>query len=222
MNMQRELACANTFNRDYLNGCFSDRNLWRIVTSNAASAAANSGSIGTLEPGKLADIAVFDGSVQSGFRAVIDARPQDVLLVMRGGKTVFGEKPVISKLGKGYCESVRVCEENRLLCLHQDTGIGFRELRLRNSDTYPLFYCGVPHNEPSCLPRRPASVNESSAYSGLRPDIDLDGDGLRDEIDNCPMIFNPIRPLDNRRQADVDGDGAGDECDSEPFTELMQ
>jgi hypothetical protein len=38
---------------------------------------------------------------------------------------------------------------------------------------------------------------------------DCDGDGLRDEADNCPQAANPD-------QRDTDGDGIGDECDPDP------
>src|SRR5207248_2733756 len=38
---------------------------------------------------------------------------------------------------------------------------------------------------------------------------DRDGDGLPDEADNCPALFNPD-------QADEDDDGQGNTCDSTP------
>lgn len=38
------------------------------------------------------------------------------------------------------------------------------------------------------------------------PQIDTDGDGIPDNVDNCPSIPNPD-------QADLDGDGIGDACD---------
>ncbi len=39
---------------------------------------------------------------------------------------------------------------------------------------------------------------------------DADGDGIADELDNCPQRYNPD-------QADTDGDGIGDACDNCPF-----
>ena len=46
---------------------------------------------------------------------------------------------------------------------------------------------------------------------------DSDGDGIPDATDNCPTVFNPIRPIDNGGQADFDGDGVGDACDPCPL-----
>jgi len=40
--------------------------------------------------------------------------------------------------------------------------------------------------------------------------VDSDNDGVADEQDNCPTVFNP-------NQTDSDGDGVGDACDATPF-----
>ncbi len=39
--------------------------------------------------------------------------------------------------------------------------------------------------------------------------IDTDGDGFREDIDNCPYTSNPY-------QLDADHDGLGDLCDADP------
>jgi hypothetical protein len=45
----------------------------------------------------------------------------------------------------------------------------------------------------------------------------MDGDGIDNGADNCPTVFNPIRPIDNAVQPDADNDGMGDPCDANPL-----
>jgi hypothetical protein len=76
--------------------------------------------------------------------------------------------------------------------------------------------CGVPEGEPTCTPQRSTSIAGSSTYDGAPTDADADGDGIDDEDDTCPAVFDPIRPVDDGAQPDTDGDGTGDACDSTP------
>ena len=39
-------------------------------------------------------------------------------------------------------------------------------------------------------------------------DTDKDGDGVMDNVDNCPLVVNPS-------QLDTNGDGKGDDCDDD-------
>ena len=46
------------------------------------------------------------------------------------------------------------------------------------------------------------------------PVVDLDADGVPDDLDNCPLVANP-------NQADADGDGLGDACETDlPVVDL--
>src|SRR6185312_9455071 len=85
-----------------------------------------------------------------------------------------------------------------------------------NAGIYPAFACGTPTNEPSCTPTRPMAVAGSTIYTGAAGAGDMDGDGVPDASDNCPSVFNPVRPMDNGMQPDVDADGVGDACDPCP------
>ncbi|MBU1240974.1 DUF4215 domain-containing protein, partial [Myxococcota bacterium] len=109
MNMQRELKCADSYNANYLNGYFTDRDLWLMATLNGAMAISMDDAIGSITVGRVADIAIFDGSTNTDYRAVIDAQPNDVSLVMRGGEVLYGDDDLISTLVVSSCDAMDVC-----------------------------------------------------------------------------------------------------------------
>src|SRR5205823_1049405 len=51
----RELACAAHWSDKQLGGAFTDEDLWRMVTINAAAATGTTDTLGSLTAGKLAD-----------------------------------------------------------------------------------------------------------------------------------------------------------------------
>jgi hypothetical protein len=110
------------------------------------------------------------------------------------------------------CESIGdVCGVNKTACIQREIGKSFAALKSANTNSYDLFFCGTPRSEPSCDPMR----DEGNQYdfTGLVSLSDVDGDGIDDDSDNCPNMFNPVRPMDNGVQSDVDNDGIGDACD---------
>lgn len=215
MNMNRELRCADELNTKYFNGHFTDADLWRMVTINAAYAVGAGNVVGQLTAGYVADIAIFDGKTSKDHRAVVDAGVEDVSLVLRGGKPLYGDDELMTGLGAGACEtfSGNVCGIAKRACVAQDIGGGttLASIRTAGDAIYPLFFCKntVPTSEPSCVPYRDTYPNGIAAG-------DKDGDGVTDEQDNCPAFFNPVRPMDSAKQSDVDGDGLGDACDRCP------
>jgi cytosine/adenosine deaminase-related metal-dependent hydrolase len=217
MNLLRELACADAFNQTYLDGFFRDEDLWLMVTRNAALATASDAKLGLLATGHLGDIAIFDGRTNADYRAVIAAQPADVVLVMRAGKPLYGDAAVVSGLGAAGCDAVTVCSAMKSVCLQSEINTTYTALQSSGGSTYAAFFCGTPTNEPTCTPKRPTSVSGSTVYTGAPSASDGDGDGIPDASDNCPKVFNPVRPVDGGKQADADGDGVGDACDPCPL-----
>jgi cytosine/adenosine deaminase-related metal-dependent hydrolase len=214
MNMLRELACADAYNKQNLGGYFSDEKLWQMATWNAAIATGSDQLLGSLEAGKLADISIFAAGPNRYHRAVLEAGADDVLLVVKAGEALYGEADVVDGL-TGGCEALEVCDSQRSICLESEFGVGYAELAgqvAAGNPAYPAFFCGEPDGEPTCVPSR------SGEFTGVAAAGDPDGDGLADG-DNCPDVFNPLRPIDGDVQADVDGDGVGDACDETPVGE---
>jgi large repetitive protein len=213
MNILRELRCASSYNANNLGGYFNDRELVDMATKNAAEALGSGMKLGTLGQGFEADVSIFDGSQHADFRAILDANPPDVVLVLRSGKALYGDQSILQALNAAdRCEQVDVCGRSKLACVQRETGSTIADLRAAIApSSYDLFFCTDPPNEPTCTPFRP---NE---FTGVPGSNDLDGDGVADDRDNCPNVFNPPRPLDMGMQADADSDGAGDACDLCPL-----
>ncbi len=220
IHMLREFACADFFNSVYLNGFFTDRELWKMGTVNNAAALGILDVTGALRIGLAGDIAIFDGLEHPNFyRAVIAGTERSVALVMRGGKPLFGDKAIMDAIaGTEDCEFIDICGTDKKICLKDETGKTLAEINEHNKGSYPLFFCGVPENEPTCIPSRSRTIDELNPYTGEITLEDSDGDGIPDVEDNCPYIFNPIRPIDGGVQADEDGDGIGDACDPCPLS----
>jgi cytosine/adenosine deaminase-related metal-dependent hydrolase len=215
MSMLRELRCADAWNRQRLDGWFSDRDLLDMATIHAARAVGADGSLGSLEVGKLGDIAVFNGAdvtdPADAARAVVDASATDVLLVLRGGVPLFGDEAVVTGLDD-TCDALEVCGKPRAACTRSEYGVPLATLTSSVVGAYPLFTCDdTPEGEPTCVPSRPGE------FSGQITPSDSDGDGLTNGSDKCPTVFDPPRPMDDGAQPDLDGDGVGDACDPTPL-----
>lgn len=214
MNMPRELACAQEFNQQYLNSTFSDKELWEMVTINAARALGFEDQIGKLSANYWADLMIFkpDESLENEFKQAINVNPDNIALVLRGGSPLYGEQQLLAAMDN-HCEQLsegfHLSEKS--VCV-VETGFNLSELSNKNNDYYPLYFANnTPSDEPTCVPAR------YQEYQGLITTDDKDGDNIGNDKDNCPNIFNPVRPMDNGKQADYDGDGIGDACDKHPM-----
>lgn len=225
MNMLRELQCAAFLDEHRFGGYFGPARLWEMATLGGARALGLESRVGVLAPGHVADLAVFAKRGRQGHDAVVKAKPGDAVLVYRGGTLLIGHKALAGQLGKD-CEDIAagpdgVCGTPLQACVKAATGKTLAEVRTKvEAKAYPLFFCGDPKDEPSCLPARSLtndSIDGSTVYSGQSVPEDTDGDGIANGVDACPTVFSPVRPVDDGKQADSDGDGKGDACDACPL-----
>lgn len=218
MNMLRELQCADYLNRLHYDETFTDQEIWKMATYNAAIAMGAEDELGILYEDYVADITIFDGTGHYPYRAVLDAEIDDIALVMRGGSPLYGDAELIEGLVSeedlDQCEVLDICERDRRACVELDTNLSLADIESGvHPDSYPLYFCDDPEDEPTCVPSRP------DEYSGITDDQDISGDGIPDSMDNCPDYFNPIRPMDGATQGDTNGNGVGDVCDPCPLSE---
>jgi 5-methylthioadenosine/S-adenosylhomocysteine deaminase len=100
-NLLGELKVADRVNKTLWAGKISDEELVQMATINGAIAYGIDKEVGSLEAGKFADLLVVaKKSGVSAYRSVIDARPQDVLLVTISGDPLFGAVTAMDALGK--------------------------------------------------------------------------------------------------------------------------
>ena len=197
MNMSRELTCASDFNRDYLNNSFMQKELWAMVTTNAAKSLGVDNQLGDIKVGYWADIIIIKSKKTNAYEDLIHINPDSILLSFRAGKPLFGYSTLMANFTDG-CESLsQQGLPGRQVCLNNDTGYSLTNLAEVNKDFFALYQSEFDNSEPSCTPAR---YNE---YSGLITATDYDGDGISNDADNCPNIFNPIRPMDNNIQVNV-------------------
>jgi len=216
MQLGRELACARELDQTHFAGRIGDRRLWQMATANGARAAGMDGVLGSLVPGAVGDVLVVPRRMLEPYTAVVTAQSEDIALVMRGGLALYGHADLIEAI-EGVdtdCEPITVCDQSRRACVARETGDAETLVSLTAAvagTTEPLFSCGPPINERTCTPFRPG------AFDGLPVEGDMDGDGVPDELDNCPTVFNPPRPIDDGQQPDSNGNGLGDACDPCPL-----
>jgi len=226
MSFVREFKCVRGLNENNFGGYFSEEDIWRMATTNGALATGTYHAIGMLKKTYFADIAIFNGKEHKRHSAVTNAELADTVLVLRSGRPMYGDSALMSELGKGHCEDMPkaadsgdnalwgtgVCGVAKKACISDDpsTSVTLSGVVSAITPIYPLYFCGTPTNEPSCVPMRPGQ------YGGIPTEGDQDGDGIPDSEDKCPTVFNPVRSLESG-QGDIDGDGIGDECDVCPF-----
>ena len=93
-----ELKVADLWDDEMLGDIFTDYEMVQMVTSGAASATNWDNEVGTLEPGKVADLVVVDNIHANPYRNLINAIDPDVRLTVVGGLAVYGDEDIMAGL----------------------------------------------------------------------------------------------------------------------------
>ena len=106
----QELSVADSLNQAAFGGLLSDEGLVNMVTVNPARALGRGSDLGRIAPGCLADFTVVSPQGPSAYRALIDAAPQHVRLVMVEGRALYGIASLMDEFPAQGLEPFRVCD----------------------------------------------------------------------------------------------------------------
>jgi 5-methylthioadenosine/S-adenosylhomocysteine deaminase len=118
-NLLGELKVAKVFS-DNGGGIFSSEEIVAMATRTGAQILKWDGVLGSLEDGKRADLLVVEGTGGDPFDHLIEAKEQDVSLVIINGVPRFGTAALMKALGVTTAETVKVGSASRKLFLRQD------------------------------------------------------------------------------------------------------
>jgi 5-methylthioadenosine/S-adenosylhomocysteine deaminase len=117
-NLLDELRFARQVGDRVWGGALSSKQLVQMVTTNAARVLGLQGVLGSLEPGKKADLMVIKGDVCAPYDALLAATPADVQLVMIGGRALYGDAMLATLPPTSpACEALTVCSTAKFVCV---------------------------------------------------------------------------------------------------------
>ena len=101
-------------------GVFSAEDLVRMATINAAEILGWEAALGTIEPGKRADLLAVNGKTGDPFMQLIEARETSITLVVIDGIPRVGQPRLMNRFELDAPEDLRVGSSQRVLHLAQD------------------------------------------------------------------------------------------------------
>ena len=120
-NLLGELKVAWLYSQHLLGGSLGAKDLVAMATRDAAAILKWQHALGSIGPGKRADLLVVDGSSGDPYEALIRAKETDLRLVMINGIGRYGFPSLMAAVGAAG-ESVYVGGRRRMLFLAQKTG----------------------------------------------------------------------------------------------------
>lgn len=150
----QELRFARNVARNRWPGLLSDRKLVEMVTTDAARVLDRHTLIGSLTPGRYADLVVFPDYGCDPYSSLVDAVAADVELVMVGGRPLFGTQAIMRALPASVqngCEDSTVCGAPRVACVARPGASDMMDRTLAQiTADLRSFYPGVLPLVPRC------------------------------------------------------------------------
>lgn len=151
-NLLGELKMADRVNKEQFNGQITDQQLFEMATKNPSEIAGMDDKIGSIAVGKAADLMVIKGDASKVYRAVIDAKPQDVLLTTIGGQVFYGDESLVEGTGTAReFETVDACGTPRVISSSEKSSLPEADKKISDmvgtmkadgaKDIVPLFDC---------------------------------------------------------------------------------
>jgi 5-methylthioadenosine/S-adenosylhomocysteine deaminase len=116
-NLLGELKVADMWNRDHLEGAFSDWQLCEMVTCNPADALGWGDRLGRLKAGLYADFVVMTDRGGDPYRNLIEGVEADVVLVAINGQPFYGTAELVQAAGATHAEPIAVGAASRAIVL---------------------------------------------------------------------------------------------------------
>jgi len=122
-NLLDELRFADDVSAARWSHSIGAKDLFDMVTINAAHALGLDAVIGSIEAGKKADLVVISGNAAAPYEALLAARPQNVIMTIVGGAVLYGDLGAEGLAPKGpACEHVDVCGTTKFVCVAEAGG----------------------------------------------------------------------------------------------------
>ena len=159
--MLQELRWFDAYNRNELGGAFSDQEILEMATLAPARALKLDQQLGRLARNHRADVLVIRSDVTEPRRALLEAGPSQVGMVVVGGRIRYGDADLLQGLVGQECEPLELCGASKTVCISEP---GAREerggdwtwqsiqskLQQVHPSLAPLATCGTAPLEPFC------------------------------------------------------------------------
>lgn len=152
--MSREAACALYATNKSYDFVLEAKTIWEMMTINAAKVAGFERHLGSIEPGKAADVVIFSGEMDGdAYSQAIYSPEEDIELVMRGGKILLAAES-LKPLTTSSCETLEFGNTTKIACVKDELNSTFLDFEASLQGVYPAILPGVPPDEPMCDPSR--------------------------------------------------------------------